>query len=106
VASSADGAQVVAVVRGGVIYTAQNPLPSPQTFQSPGPLPALHIQLTQGGVLLAWSASVTNAVLQQNLNLTGTNWTDSPVTPIVINGQYQVTLPVTNNLSLYRLRSQ
>ena len=106
VATSADGAQVVAVVRGGVIYTAQNPLPGPQTLPSPTPLPALHIQLTPEGVVLAWPASVTNAVLQQNLTLSGTHWTDSPVTPIVTNGQYQMTLPVTNNQSLYRLRSQ
>jgi hypothetical protein len=96
VATSANGAALVAVVHGGVIYTGQS-----SGISSP---PALRIQLANGKVVLSWAATATNLVLQQSSNLAGIVWGDMPTTPLLTNGQNQVTLPMTAGPCLYRLK--
>jgi hypothetical protein len=96
VATSASGADLVAVVYGGVLYTEQSPA-------SP-PVPALQINVANGNVVLNWTAGANNIVLQQSSNNMGTVWQDLPTTPIVINGQNQVTLPISTGPCLYRLK--
>jgi hypothetical protein len=99
VAGSANGAALVAVVQGGVIFSLISEVQTPA-------VPALQIQLVQGNVVLAWPAGGAAVVLQQSTNLLGSNWTDVPVTPTVTNGQNQVTVPMTGSQTMYRLRSQ
>jgi photosystem II stability/assembly factor-like uncharacterized protein len=99
VASSANGADLVAVIHGGAIYTEQS-AGNPQTTT----VPPLAIQLAGGNIVLSWPVSATTYVLQQSSNMMGTAWQDLTGTPTVSNGQNQVTLPMTANLGIYRLR--
>jgi hypothetical protein len=95
VASSADGSKLVAVSEGGAsagIYTWQA-------------IPSLNLAVTSGGCLLSWPclSSTTNYALQQNGDLTTTNWAAVTNQPGVTNGQYQVMLPPQSGSQFYRL---
>jgi hypothetical protein len=94
-ASSADGNKLVAVVSGGGIYTLQTT-----------PTPALTITPSSGNALLAWIIPSMDFRLQQNSDLTTTNWTDMTTPPVLnlTNLENQVMLPPTNSRSFYRLR--
>jgi hypothetical protein len=104
VATSADGAEMVAVVHGGVLYTEQSPLGATPHTMAIAMVPALQIQVANGNVVLSWAAGATNVVLQQSSNIMGTVWGDLPTTPVVTNGQNQVTLPMSTGNCLYRLK--
>ncbi len=98
VASSADGNKLAAVDDNGGgsgIWTSQST-----------PTPYLNITPTNGGLVLSWIVPSTNFVMQQNFNLTTTNWT--LVTNMSVlnltNLQYQAVLSPTNN-SFYRLKT-
>ncbi len=61
--------------------------------------PTLSLNLAGTNVVTSWSPAWRDVVLQQNDNLTTTNWTDLPnasVSPI--------TLPATATQGFYRLR--
>jgi photosystem II stability/assembly factor-like uncharacterized protein len=96
VASSADGNKLVAVVNGGGIYTSQSM-----------PLPLINITPTNANLALSWIIPSTNFVLQQNLDLTTTNWTDvtNPPTLNFTNLQNEVTLSMTAGNGFYRLKT-
>jgi hypothetical protein len=110
VASSADGNKVVAVANsdlnydyyGGPIYTLQHPIPPPT------PLPKLNISLSDGNFDISWLVPSTSFVLQQNSDLTTTNWVDVSSTPSLnyTNLNYQVTVSPTNGQGFYRLEQQ
>lgn len=93
-ASSADGSKLVAIGYGsnGGIYTWQA-------------VPSLNLGVTNGGLLLSWPylSSTTNYGLQQNGDLTMTNWAAVTNQPGVTNGQYQVMLPPQSGNLFYRL---
>lgn len=97
VASSADGNKLVAAVNDGGIWTLQT-TPSPQ----------INIIPANGSVEFSWIIPSTNFVLQQNLDLTTSNWTDVTNTPVLnlANLEDEVTLPLTNGSALYRLATQ
>jgi hypothetical protein len=44
--------------------------------------------------------------LQQQSENLGGSWADLSASPTVVNGQNQVTLPMTNGSSFYRLKGQ
>jgi hypothetical protein len=101
VASSADGHKLFAATYGllgndnsGGIYNLQT-APSPQ----------LNLALASTNLTISWTVPSTNFILQQNIDLTATNWstiTDSP--SLNCTGiQYQVNLPLTNSGSFFRL---
>jgi hypothetical protein len=111
VASSADGNKLVAVgwsstdgVSGGHIYTLQFPLPPP----APLPSPNLSISGLGQSVGLSWLVPSTAYVLQQNLSLNTTNWTDvtTPPTLNFTNLNYQVTVSPALGSRFYRLRQR
>jgi len=97
VASSADGNERVAVDDSG----SGSGLWSSQTT----PAPCLNITPTSDNLTLSWIIPSINFVLQQNLDLTTTNWTDvtNPPALKLTNLQYEVTLPLANNSGFYRL---
>ena len=67
----------------------------------------LNIALTSSNALLAsWPFMSTSYVLQQNFDLTTTNWTDVTNSPVLnlTNLQNQVTVSPTNNAGFYRLK--
>jgi hypothetical protein len=97
VVSSADGNKLVIVSYIGGIYTSQAI-----------PAPLLSIAPSDTNFLFSWIVPSTNFVLQQNSDLTTTNWTDVTNPPILnlTNLQYEVPLPLNNGSGFYRLATQ
>jgi hypothetical protein len=102
VASSADGARVVAASAewvnsaGGLVYISQA-TPTPQLNIAPAP----------NSLTLFWIIPSMNFALQQNFDLTTTNWTNVTNTPVLnlTNLQNQVTLPLPASNAFFRLKS-
>ena len=94
VAASADGNILIAVTGYGGIWTSQNT-----------PLPHLNISSMNGNLAFSWIIPSTNFVLQQNLDLTTTNWLTLTNTPTLnlANLQDQVMLSPFNGTGFYRL---
>ena len=102
VSSSADGNKLTAgssfsggTFSGG-IYTLQS---IPESF--------LNIAPSDTNLTLSWIVPSTNFVLQQNTDLTTTNWTDATNSPVLnfTNLQNQVTLPISAGDAFYRLKT-
>jgi hypothetical protein len=95
VASSADGNKLVAVVSGGGIYTSQTT-----------PTPLLNITPSSGNALLSRTIPSMDFTLQQNSDLTTTNWTDVPTPPVLnlTNLQNQVLVSLPSGNTFYRLK--
>ena len=97
VASSLDGIKLVAVCYMGPkenIYTSQA-VPAPQLCVASGP----------SNALISWTIPSTNFVLQQNADLTTTNWsnvTDAPARNFSTL-QDQVTVSPSASCNFYRL---
>jgi hypothetical protein len=97
VACSADGNKLVAVSGHfilGSIYTSYST-----------PSPSVNIASANGNLTLSWIIPSTNFALQQNFNLTTTNWTDLTNTSVLnlTNLQNQVILFPSNTSDFYRL---
>jgi hypothetical protein len=95
VASSADGNKLVAVAPGQVY-----------TFQSP-PTPWLNLKPSGDSLALSWIVPSANFVLQQNSDLSTTNWTDVTNMPVLnlTNLQNQVMQPLSAGNNFYRLKT-
>ena len=96
IASSADGHRLVASSDGNKIWLGQMK-PSPQ----------LNLAPAKTNLTLSWIIPSTNFVLQQNPDLTTTNWsvvTNPPVLNLT-NLQNQVTLPLPAGNGFYRLKT-
>jgi hypothetical protein len=94
VASSADGNKLFACVNGGGIWTLQT-LPTPQ----------LNVALSDTNLRFSWIVPSTNFVLQENSDLTTTDWvtlTDVP-TLNLSNLNDEVVLSPSNSSGFYRL---
>jgi photosystem II stability/assembly factor-like uncharacterized protein len=102
VASSADGGKLVAasgfndINLLGSIYTSQTT-----------PTPQLNLAPSGSNLNVSWIIPSTNFVLQQNLDLTTTNWTDVTNTPALnlTTLQDEVILSPTNGSGFYRLKT-
>ena len=70
---------------------------------SPSP-PVLSISIFGNQVIIAWPSSVAGYALQENSDLTTTNWTDVIVAPSVFNGFNRVILPADTPHNFYRLK--
>jgi hypothetical protein len=81
---------------GGGIWTAQTP-----------PGSSLNIAPTNGNLALSWTMPSTIFVLQQNPDLTTTNWADVTNPPVLnlTNLQDEVTLPMPAGSGFYRLKT-
>jgi len=96
VASSANGNTLVATINGGGIWTSRIT-----------PTPSMNITPTNGNLMLSWTMPSTNFVLQQDLDLTTTNWTDVTNTPTLnlTNLQDEVILSPIGSSGFYRLKT-
>lgn len=91
---SADGDTIVvaATLNGGIyIWRAVPPA-------------GLNIASSQTGVLLSWNAP-SNATLEQNVDLTTGSWSLVTLPPTLTNGQYTLSLSLSNRSTFYRLHS-
>jgi hypothetical protein len=102
VASSADGDKLVVVstwdqsFNPGHVYISQTT-----------PSPCLNLMPSSSNLAVAWIIPSTNFVLQQNSDLTTTNWTDVTNPPVLnfTNLQDEVTLSPSNSSGFYRLKT-
>jgi hypothetical protein len=94
VTCSADGCKIAAVVHGGGIFTLQF-----------APMPVLSIHRASTSAMISWVIPSASFVLQENFNLSTTNWVDVTNTPILnfTNLRNQVTVPLLGN-HFYRLK--
>jgi hypothetical protein len=91
-----------ATIQGGTnIFAATNL--SCQTFQVSLPPAALRIAISGTNLFLFWPSPPGDFVLQQNSDLTTTNWLTVTNTPTIANFQNQVILLRTNGNQFYRL---
>jgi photosystem II stability/assembly factor-like uncharacterized protein len=97
VASSADGNKLVAAAEGGLVYTSYST-----------PAPYLDIAPLSTNLSLSWIIPSTNFVLQQNFDLTTTNWATLTNVPTLnlTNLQNQVMVCPSNTSGFYRLQVQ
>ena len=97
VASSADGNRLFAAVNSGSIYA----------FYSE-PIPVLKIEPSSGSFMLSWIVPSTIFALQQNPDLSTTNWTDVTAKPSLnyTNLNYELTLPAGPGAMFYRLAAK
>lgn len=104
-AASADGNQLVAAANsGGFIYTLQFPLPPSPSL----PAPRLSISPAGANLTLAWLVPSTSFVLQQNVDLSTSNWTDVLTLPTLnlTNLHYQATVSPPNGRGFFRFMQQ
>ena len=70
-------------------------------------VPQLGITATNSAtVQISWPASAGSFALQQNPDLTITNWTTLTNTPVLVSGEYQISLPSPASSMFYRLEFQ
>ena len=112
VACSADGNKVLAVCGAAYIYpsslteiTLQFPIQLPQP-----PLASrwLNISSSGGGANVSWLVPSSRSVLQENPDLTSTNWTDVPTVPSLnfTDLHYEVKFQSSPGSHFYRLKQQ
>ncbi len=70
------------------------------------PAPALTIAHSGGGVIVSWPAAFTGYVLQENSDLSSTNWVDVTNSVNVVGGENQVLISSPADNNFYRLKSQ
>jgi hypothetical protein len=93
---SADGGRVAAAAKDGGIYILQT-----------APNPSLSITASGGTAVISWTVPSMSFDLEENSNLSGTNWTQVGTVPSLnfTNLNNQVTIPVTGSSVFYRLKS-
>lgn len=99
VASSADGSKLVAAA-GNTSLGSSGPNGQIYIWQSE---PTLGSAISGSGLTLSWPQQWTGYLLQQNSNLTTSNWTNVPFSAVLTNGQDQVLISPTNSQEFYRL---
>jgi hypothetical protein len=97
VASSADGGKLVAVAYNGGVWTKQTTQP-----------PKMNITSSNSDRTLSWIIPSTNFVLQQNPDLTTSDWTTLTNTPTLnlSNLNDEIILSASNTSSFFRLMAQ
>jgi hypothetical protein len=95
VASSADGSKVAAALYGDGIWVSQTT-----------PVPVARVTRWGINLLISWTIPSTVFRLQENTDVTSTNWTDVLAVPIpnFTNLQYEVSVSPTHRSRFYRLK--
>ena len=73
---------------------------------SVNPRPSLTVASSGKSISLVWQTWGTNYVLQQAVGVTQPTggWNNLSITPVLTNGAFMVTLPLTNSAQFYRLQ--
>jgi hypothetical protein len=102
VASSADGNQLVVA---GMVDQSFNP--GHVYISQTTPSPCLNLTPSSSNLAVSWIIPSTDFILQQNLDLTTTNWTDLTNPPVLnlTNLQDEVILSPTGSSGFYRLKT-
>jgi hypothetical protein len=86
---------------GPYLYVA-NYLDGLRIYRILGPKLELTVSSTNTAVF-SWAAPSTGFLLQENLGLTPSQWTEVADTPVPVAGKNQLVLPLTNQYRLFRL---
>jgi hypothetical protein len=89
-------------IQGGTNIFAANDFASPIFEVSLSPA-ALGVALSGTNLVLSWPSPPGDFVLQQNSDLTTTNWLTVTNAPVITNFQNQVILPTATGNQFYRL---
>jgi hypothetical protein len=92
VASSADGSKLAAAVYNGPIYTSQTTV-----------APRLRLTSSGGQAVISWIVPSPSFVLQENSDLSTTNWTEATAASTLTNLQIQVTVSGSISTRFFRL---
>jgi hypothetical protein len=67
---------------------------------------SLSIALSEGSVIISWPTNVMSAAQLQTTSALGSaaNWTLVTNSPVVVNGQYQLSVAPIGNAQFYRLK--
>ena len=92
---SADGQTLAVALEGGGIWISRTT-----------PAPSLNLARAGTKVLVSWTVPSLDFVLQQNPNLSETNWTDVPISPVLnlTNLQQEVIAPQAAGMRFFRLK--
>jgi len=66
-------------------------------------MPQLSAKTAGTNLLLSWNPAIGSFMLKQNTNLASTNWTPVAAAPTLVNGQDQVTIPISGKSTFYEL---
>jgi len=67
------------------------------------PTPQLTITSATGNIILTWPTNFSGFTPQSTTNLASTVWTTNLQPPVVVNGQYEVTNPISGAQQFFRL---
>lgn len=71
----------------------------------PKPEPALRITRASSALMISWPGTAAGFQLQETLSLASPiSWDAVTQTPVLVNGEYTVTVPATASATFYRLR--
>jgi len=72
------------------------------------PTPLVTVVQSSNSLLLSWTIPSSRFVLQQNPDLSSTNWSELATSPIInyTNLQYEALIPRPEGTTFYRLMSQ
>jgi hypothetical protein len=65
--------------------------------------PQLTITPSAANVILTWPTNFTGFTIQSTTNLTSPVWTTNLPAPVVVNGEYTVTNPISGTQQFFRL---
>ncbi len=92
----------IVTLQGGTNIFAATNLASP-IFEVTLPPAALNLALSGTNLLVSWPSPPGDFELEQNSDLSTTNWTTVTTVPAMVNGQNQVMLPTGSSNQFYRL---
>ncbi len=73
-------------------------------FQLLLPSPTLHAAPSfPSNTILTWSINANGFILQSTTNLMSQSWTNVPIVPVIVNGQYTITNPTSSLEQFFRL---
>lgn len=67
------------------------------------PMPALAIQLTANFAVISWPVTPASYVVQQSSEASGSTWQNVTAPVNAVNGEHQVTVPLSSGKQFYRL---
>ena len=69
------------------------------------PLPVLNVVLQGANVVISWAITCHDFVLEQTASLNPTSWSAVSLPPYpIVGSNYSVTIPITADITFYRLR--
>jgi hypothetical protein len=66
--------------------------------------PVMNLFRAGNNVVVTWPTNSTGFTLEYKTNLSAVSWTTNAIAPVVVNGSYMVTNPISTGARYYRLK--